>query len=100
MPKELIHDRFNGQTYKVLDPDAKTSDAEWKMTDPEWWALRVGWSRDTDAIELAPVELNETGVQVNEVDAPDRHIWLDRAGINSLIRVLRKARDQAFGADA
>lgn len=28
------------------------------------------------------------------------HVHLDRAGINRMIRALRKARDYAFGADA
>lgn len=96
MPKELIRDMFNGETYQIID-DGK---GHTHRTDPEWWALKVGWSRDVGAVDLVAVELNELGVQVNEVDAPDRHIWLDRAGINDLIRVLRKARDQAFGADA
>lgn len=39
----------------------------------------------------------------NEGDAPQVfggwHVTLDREGINRLIRVLRRARDQAFGRD-
>jgi hypothetical protein len=56
--------------------------------------LQVGWSRDTFV---------QIGVRAeNESEHPDavRFCDLDREGINKLIRALRKARDQAYGADA
>lgn len=56
--------------------------------------IEVGWSRNTYV---------QLGVRSEtEDDHPDavRFSDLDREGINKLIRALRKARDQAYGADA
>lgn len=58
-------------------------------------AVQVGWSRDRHV---------EVGVAMFEMAAgqhgPGHWTSLDRAGVNRLIRILRKARDSAFGADA
>ena len=37
---------------------------------------------------------------VKSVEWDGKYTTLDRAEVNRLIRILRKARDQAFGADA
>ena len=96
MPKELIHNAYFGQTAKVRtfrDGDEQKEVFVDELVDSS--AVKVGWTRGYDHAELAVV---------CNADAPGdtqaRHIQLDRAGINQLIRVLRKARDQAFGSDA
>lgn len=90
MPKEIIYNKY-GNT-----PD----NSEF---------IHVGWSKDAGHVEVATVSPNgrlmlldpDTGkyVQAGGVD-PGWFIQLDRQGINDLIRVLRRARDAAYGADA
>lgn len=55
----------------------------------------VRWSRDTE-VQLATVDR-----EADESD-PARGVFadMDRNAINRLIQVLRRARDQAYGADA
>lgn len=55
----------------------------------------VRWGRD-GSVQLATVDL-----ELDESD-PARGMFadMDRNGINRLIQVLRRARDQAYGADA
>ena len=76
--------------------------------------VEVVWGRDTFAqvavcyddrpvVEPEVVGKNDpTGSGLTLTYAVPRGLWcdLDRAGINRLIRTLRKARDQAYGADA
>jgi len=55
--------------------------------------LNVGWQRDGDVqIGVDPLTGNV---------AADSGLWadLDRQGCNDLIRILRRARDSAFGRD-
>lgn len=57
---------------------------------PNGFRVRVGWSR-------------EQCVQMAIVDANEEHrteVSLTRREINQCIRLLRKARDHAFGGDA
>lgn len=79
MPKERV--------YGVKSDDPTTSHD-----------MFVGWeklSQDDDGLGAVTVCLVEqTG------DMPREVTYLDRSGINRLIRVLRRARDSAFGADA
>jgi hypothetical protein len=71
----------------------------------------VGWS--DNAVQIAAINSNvqATITQVHDEDGNPRAVdgtetidgwWidLDRAGINDLIKLLRKARDRAYGADA
>jgi hypothetical protein len=57
----------------------------------ESWT-EVRWNRDDTVVHL--------GVRKEDEPNDTRYAYLDRAGVNKLIRVLRRARDQAFGADA
>ncbi len=77
MPKEITHD----ERYGMAD---------------EFRQIEVRWAR-RQYVEVATVNNLEpsTGDRVEGV-----FISLDRDGINRLIRSLRKARDQAHGADA
>lgn len=56
----------------------------------------VRWTREHMLVELgvAKIEVSARG----ETDA--HYLSMDRTAVNHLIRSLRKARDQAFGADA
>ena len=57
----------------------------------------VAWGRDTHA-QMATLTYEGLGIRTIDPESPDG-LWvdLDRRSINSLIRTLRKARDQAFG---
>ena len=81
MPKELIFQRNEHG-----DPDT---------TEP---VVRVGWSKEAECVELATV--HKDGIKL--VPTPEGNGWfvqLTRPEINRMIRVLRKARDQAYGPD-
>lgn len=56
----------------------------------------VRWDRDHMLVELGVAKI-ELGAHR---EADPHYLSLDRNGVNRLIRSLRKARDQAFGADA
>lgn len=58
-------------------------------------ALRVGWSREAEYVQVAVVKLDTAP----DGDNSTPHLQLDRAGINAAIRTLRRARDAAFGRD-
>lgn len=65
-------------------------------SDNDEWRVTVGWNRDGHvqvATETIPAEGTTTSV------GNGKWVDLDRARINALIRLLRKARDQAFGRD-
>ncbi len=62
---------------------------------PSNFRTEVGWSRDK-YVQIATVNTGEPEL----AEVRGWHVDLDREGINRLIRTLRKARDQAFGADA
>jgi hypothetical protein len=57
--------------------------------------VEVRWARDVD-VKVGTVDPGK------EADDEGRGLYadLDRLGINNLIRVLRRARDAAYGADA
>ena len=88
MPKELIHDAITGG-----------------------FRAQVGWGgiagEDSGYVQVATVNEN-SDLQLNdhlpegETALPFEgwHVHLDRAGINRMIRALRRARDSAYGADA
>lgn len=84
--------------------------------------VEVSWGRETDYVQVVskvidrftgdPYVKNPDEVlspraarTVDEMEAPvprftdGMYVDLDRRGINDLIRVLRRARDQAFGRD-
>lgn len=60
-------------------------------------ALVVGWSKETGYVEIG---LNELDVSTQN-GSLNRGMYasFDRAGLNRLIKMLRKARDDAFGRD-
>jgi hypothetical protein len=72
MPKEIIHSATN------------------QLGEGDSFRAEVGWSRDGVFVQLAT-----TSGDIHDA----AHVSLDRPAINNLIRVLRRARDQAFGRD-
>ena len=60
-------------------------------------AVQVSWSKEQEHLQVATIDaaLPEDGEE-----GIGWFVSLDRRQINDLIRVLRRARDGAFGADA
>lgn len=85
MPKEVVrnYSRAIGHDGAVIEDDR--------------FQAEVHWSRDM-YVQVATVKLAEDFGESGKVEG--WFVELDRSGINRLIRILRKARDQAFGADA
>ena len=91
MPKELIYEPEG-----VAFPD-----------DPgRRGAVDVRWDRESGYFQIGThdpaSEVWVPGGELPEGVIPVEYGWwvsLDRGGINDLIRVLRRARDQAFGRD-
>lgn len=94
MPKEYIESAWFGQ-YADVVVDEQTGATEKHLI--ENTALKVGWSRDCH-VELAIVDCKDGSFETGSFEA--QHMQLDRAGINRIIRTLRRARDAAFGSDA
>ena len=107
MPKEVIYGDRSAPAYGT--PDA-----------PEAWSVvEVGWSREAEYVQFAtktidavtggdfhpqlePIEvpLGETVLLESEgIRSSGVYLQMTRSSINDLIRVLRRARDQAFGRD-
>lgn len=74
---------------------------------------QVSWSRDAEYVQLATIRARKpvvttanvpgvvaTSVLAVPVQSDGWFVDLNREQINRLIRVLRRARDSAFGSDA
>jgi hypothetical protein len=90
MPKEYIYDENYQQTALLDSPDSNTPAEEHVLTTAH---MKVTWGRDTYVQTAIVADDDPDGMEA-------QHLSLDRAGINRLIRTLRKARDQAYGTDA
>lgn len=93
MPKETFSCYDEGRMVRVIDAEGKESKETLVLP-----FLTVGWNRNVPSIELATREGGD--IDESERERGGYFAHLDREGINRLIRTLRKARDQAFGADA
>ena len=104
MPKEFINNRYYGQFatgHTACDtkgephcpPDCPGSERV-PLDDS---AVKVGWTKDLAHVEIAVVH-HRDGASDRDPDC--WHSQFDRDGLNRLIRTLRRARDDAFGADA
>lgn len=90
MPKEYVY-----------GPKAflSSGDAKYTCANPEAeFAATVGWSRldNGGVVQLATIR---NGQEQSFEPEHGLYMELDRVGINDLIRLLRRARDQAFGRD-
>lgn len=95
MPKEYVHDIDHGKTYAVEAKDGKSGETIYMGEK----AMKVGWMKGEGAgapVSLAVVDRGEDPDGMAETVA---YLNLDRSGLNRLIRVCRKARDDAFGRD-
>lgn len=78
MPKEIIHN-------DTLLPGKDNSTP---------YAVDINWIRD-GIVQIATIDLQQEQFEVGR----GWHVDLSRDMINRVIKVLRKARDQAYGAD-
>lgn len=99
MPKEYINNRYYGQTARQVDFDDLGNEVGSHPVPLDDSAIKVGWTKEHDHVEIAVVSHRDSTTG-EAADADAWHSQFDRAGLNLLIRTLRKARDQAFGADA
>lgn len=105
MPKEYINNRWYGQTARSHeDCDTKGEDhcppdcTGSRLVALDDSAVKVGWSKDTEHVEIAIIQDRDR----EDGGVPDEDAWhsqMNRNGINRLIRILRRARDDAFGKD-
>lgn len=81
MPKEFVDSRYLKEGF-------------------ESEVIKVGWSKESEHVEMAICEIKSGEVVEHGYDGETpRYIQLDRTGLNRLIRILRRARDDAFGRD-
>jgi hypothetical protein len=83
MPREVIHDNTH----------LPGSDNSTPM------AVEVAWGRDSGYVSVGSVNLENMDGDKRFTPEYGWFTNLDRTYVNQLIRVLRRARDQAFGAD-
>jgi hypothetical protein len=83
MPKETVYSKYYGRS----TPD---------HPEPE---VTVGWSKESEHVEMAVLMPEGVPLEVNFPESNGWYAQLDRAGINRLIKILRKARDDAYGRD-
>ena len=106
MPKEIT---YSDQHEYILMDDGSEAACDWVGNDPPAdearrtrpvlrRGLAVGWSREHGHVEIG---LNAFDVSTQHGShGTGMYATFDRAGLNRVIRSLRKARDQAFGSDA
>jgi hypothetical protein len=78
MPKEILHDN--------TIPEGATNSTP--------MAIQVTWFRE-GSVEIASINLDKE----QHTEERGWFTFMNRKMINDLIKVLRKARDQAYGAD-
>lgn len=118
MPKEFIHCRDFGRPVQVHSGRDEDGGEQFETAVMDMDAIKVGWSKESEHVELAVCQSVEgafvehgfmSEINMTEDDPAavlrlaqltPRYIQMDRAGLNRLIKVLRKARDDAFGKDA
>ncbi len=86
MPKEYVEDKHAGHDNAEVAAGSA-------------FKVRVGWSKEAEHVEIATISTKLS----YEESTPEGNGWfvqLDRSGINRLIRILRRARDDAYGSDA
>lgn len=58
----------------------------------------IGWERESGHVQLGVLQGGD--VDEGKQDRPGFYVSLNRNAINRAIRILRRARDAAYGADA
>lgn len=90
MPKEIIK---SSEPLRVYLENADGTEGSVEYIDR--FQAELGWNREADYVQLITVTTDPRVDLVNRGFA----VQLDRAGINRLIKALRKARTQVFGKD-
>lgn len=99
MPKEIIADSVGCFDVRVgweRDSCVQVATEMREPTTPEGPKNLHELVRQWEAIPLPP---EVESIPLSEYGSRGLYATLDREGINQLIRVLRRARDQAFGRD-
>ena len=101
MPKEYINNRYYGQharSHELCEAGPEhEADCLGQPVALDDSAVKVGWTKDLAHVEIAVIHHRDGAA---EHDPNCWHSQFDRDGLNRLIKVLRKARDDAFGKDA
>lgn len=84
MPKEFVH--------SIDQPDTNSDPLHTSQP-----SVKLGWSRESEHVQLAVVDW---ATDPDGMKAGVLHVQFDRYSINQMIRLLRRARDSAFGQDA
>lgn len=94
MPKEYIYSQDHGREAIIMvDGDGEHPGVP-KTEVLDTLAIKVGWSKEQEHVGLCVLD------KATDPDGFEaQHINLDRAGLNRLIKVLRQARDDAYGRD-
>lgn len=95
MPKETFNDAHHGRTVSVKNATDEDWHDEALVNQP---FLTVSWNRDHGIVQLATREGGD--IDESKRERGGYFVDVDRSTVNGLIRTLRRARDQAFGADA
>lgn len=90
MPREYVESMFTGQPVHLDDGEGNIQ----ALAALPSFRVQVGWG-DNDYVQVATVNPAE---RLGTVES-GLYVDLDRKGINDLIRLLRKARDRAYGRD-
>lgn len=88
MPSEKIVSSQHGRTYPG---DEQTNTPEW--TEDSF--VQVQWHRET-GIDVGIMTMRDSD---DQVDNDRLMVWLDRRGVNALLRALKRAGAQTFGHD-
>ena len=99
MPKEIVYDN---------SPNGFNAIVSWSRGEHGSGYVQIATEMREPQTSDAPQNLRDLVLSWAGSSSDPEHaegargLWttLDRAGINRLIRALRRARDQAFGADA
>ena len=97
MPKEKVYNRYYGQ-FAIDHSECGTTpcaeECNGKPVPMDDSFVKLGWSKEGEHVEIAIMREAD-----DEVHNERWHSQLDRTGINRLIRILRQARDDAYGRD-
>lgn len=93
MPKEFVESMFARPGFLLVGAGGDEATVAVEETLPAY-RVAVGWGTN-DYVQIASVDPSAEPYSL----AAGLWVDLDRKGINDLIRLLRKARDRAYGRD-
>lgn len=93
MPSEKIVCADYGREYVEVVPDESNQPVRSELTSDSF--VKVQWHRES-GIDVGLCLMRESD---DVVDNDRLMVWLDREGVNRLLRVLKRAGGQTFGRD-